>query len=58
MERFSVVGAFDEFVADLRSFHHAGVAAEDADRVGATSDLNESFSVYFVCPVRGESLRR
>jgi hypothetical protein len=45
VELFLVVGAFDELVADLRSFHHSGVAAEDADGVGATSDLDEGLPV-------------
>lgn len=54
----SVVGAFDEFVADCFAFDYAWVAAESSFRVGAFGDLTERFGEWFVILVRGESPRR
>jgi hypothetical protein len=54
----AVMGAFDEFVPDPRSFHDPGIAAEDAGRVGTKGNLGEGLPVNFGSMVRGKSPRR
>ncbi len=59
LRRFGVLDlstsvAFDEFVADLCSFHDTWVAAESANGVRAAGDLGEGFAMYFIRLMRGE----